>query len=218
MILPQILKIGVSRVTSEESFNYYGSMDSLTYLATASRFLVDRSDAEFLEVEKTLNDFVELSKKDYLQANGSNPPSQFAAWLSLRLTLPTDEYTLTPRWHRDGNMYKPDHKGDVNFKYAVTLLGNPTRMLSESELVKDTMNKYKPQGNFRNQIASELASQSQLELRRGQIVRFSWGQNDSPVHSEPDCLGSDRIFVSVLFGSEEEMRRMCEVRGQNYEN
>lgn len=49
-----------------------------------------------------------------------------------------------------------------------------------------------------------------------QIIRFSWGQPDSPVHSEPDWSSSDRVFVSVLFGSEEELRVMCDFRGDKY--
>lgn len=217
-ILPQNLSIGVTRITCEESYSFYGSIDSVEFIAKASRFLLERSDAESSEVEKTLQEFVKLSRNDYLQTKGPKHPSRIAAWLALRLTHPTDAYTLTPRWHRDGRMYEPDHEGDINSKYAVTFLGNPTRMLAESELVTETMNKYTPQENFESQIADALFSEPQLEIRRGQIARFSWGEEDSPVHSEPDCLGSDRIFASILFGSAEELRRMCEYRCQKYEN
>lgn len=35
------------------------------------------------------------------------------------------------------------------------------------------------------------------------------GQTDSPIHSVPDMKDTDRVFVSVVFGSAREIRDMC---------
>ena len=45
--------------------------------------------------------------------------------------------------------------------------------------------------------------------------RFIWGGEDNPVHSELslDAEGR-RVLMTVLFGREEDVRRMCEFRGQ----
>ncbi|KAL5396706.1 hypothetical protein PMIN04_001609 [Paraphaeosphaeria minitans] len=49
------------------------------------------------------------------------------------------------------------------------------------------------------------------DVEPGQIVRFSWGREDSPVHSEPRMV-TDRVLMTVLFGSERELRSMCKIR------
>lgn len=38
---------------------------------------------------------------------------------------------------------------------------------------------------------------------------FCRGQADSPIHSAPDMKDTDRVFVSIVFGSVNEMRDMC---------
>jgi hypothetical protein len=217
-VLPQILQpIRITRVTSEAAYNYYGSISSSAFIDEASKTLAANSDADLSEVERLLHDFVRLSRTDYLHTRAANARSEIAAWLAVRITKPTEEYTLTPRWHRDGRMYPADRKDDVNSKYATAILGNPTRMLAESDLVYTVMAKYEHgQQRFRKEMAESLFSEPLLDIRKDQIIRFTWGQVDSPVHSEPDCAGSDRIFVSILFGSETEIRKMCEFRGKKY--
>lgn len=64
-------------------------------------------------------------------------------------------------------------------------------------------------------LAESYTSAPRVPIGEGEIVRFSWGRDDSPVHSEPDLVG-ERVFVSVLYGSEEEIRGMCEWREAKY--
>ncbi|KAK8064852.1 hypothetical protein PG994_007490 [Apiospora phragmitis] len=59
-------------------------------------------------------------------------------------------------------------------------------------------------------------ARSVMSWERGQVIRFSWGQDDAPVHSEPDFGGKGRVFVSVLFGGEEEIRDMCRRRRETF--
>lgn len=65
-------------------------------------------------------------------------------------------------------------------------------------------------------LAKKLAEYPEAAVELGQVIRFSWGQRDSPVHSEPDSTGRHRVFISLLFGSEKEIRNMCEMRDEEY--
>lgn len=65
-------------------------------------------------------------------------------------------------------------------------------------------------------LAEKLAEYPEAAVKLGQVIRFSWGQPDSPVHSEPDSTSLHRIFVSLLFGSEDEIRNICEIRDEEY--
>ena len=158
----------------------------------ASGLVSQNSDAAKSAVERTIREFIRLSGEDYIEKKGlstsaslNDPIVPAAAWLCIRMTTPTREYTSIPRWHRDSRMFDSDHEGDINWKYATTLLGNSTRLLTESELVKRVMSE---RGHDRRRLeyAKELASEPLLDVRNGQIIRFTWGQGDSPVHSEPD--------------------------------
>ena len=187
----------------------------------ASELVSQNSDAAKSAVERTIREFIRLSGEDYIEKKGlstsaspNDPIVPAAAWLCIRMTTPTREYTSIPRWHRDGRMFDSDHEGDINWKYATTLLGNPTRLLTESELVKRVMSE-RGHNRRRLEYAKELASEPLLDVRNGQIIRFTWGQGDSPVHSEPD-MSTHRVFISILFGSEKEMRNMCEFRKETY--
>jgi hypothetical protein len=160
----------------------------------------------------------EFTKADYLQEKAlkeipGTAPASVSAWLVIRMTIPTLEYTLMPRWHRDGLMYHSDTDGDVNYKYAITLLGNPTKLLAESDLVRGIV--HGSHQMKRAEYTEKLSSEPVIEAASGEIAKFSWGQKDSPVHSEPD-MNSDRVFISILYGSEREIRNMCELREEPY--
>jgi len=110
-------------------------------------------------------------------------------------------------------MFPSDHDRHIHSKYSVTLLGSPTRILVENELVTAVV---QPKDNFevmRGKYAIRLEGQPMVGVGKGEIVRFTWGRRDSPVHSEPDMDG-DRVFVSVLFGSEAEVRIMIRWRDE----
>ncbi|KAK0712837.1 hypothetical protein B0T26DRAFT_753021 [Lasiosphaeria miniovina] len=130
-------------------------------------------------------------------------------------------------------------------KYAVSLLGPGTRVMAPSPQVNKAitasdaavrvaaeaaMQKEVVAGRAwawllpevdEDRIRADLARQlagcgEQVGFEPGQVIRFTWGQDDSPVHSEPDLSGGDRVFVSVLFGTEDELRGMAEFREVDY--
>lgn len=110
-------------------------------------------------------------------------------------------------------MFQCDVEGDVNSKYATTLLGNPTRVLAESDLVRKVVTGR--HDKKREEYSEQLALEPVLDIKKGEIIRFTWGQTDSPVHSEPD-ENCDRVFISIIFGSQREIRDMCNYRGSTY--
>jgi hypothetical protein len=197
-------------VESDSYYSYYGSLDPVLIVSEAAHFFVRNSDAKNRDIERTLVDFIQITKADYLQEKDlkeipGTPPASISAWLVIRMTIPTLEYTLMPRWHRDGLMYYSDTEGGVNYKYAITLLGNPTKLLAESDFVRDVV--HGRHQKRRAEYAEKLSSEPLPEVERGEIVKFSWGQEDSPAHSEPD-MNSDCVFVSIFYGSEREMRNI----------
>jgi len=106
------------------------------------------------------------------------------------------------------------HGKGKSYKLAVTLMGSPTLLLTETPLVTKVMSK----GNFerrRNELAEELLLEERINLKPGQIFAFTCGEVDSPVHSEPD-ISTDRIFVSMVPGSRDQIYDLTKIRSVNY--
>ncbi|KAH8596165.1 hypothetical protein B0O99DRAFT_621170 [Bisporella sp. PMI_857] len=209
--LPQI-----ANLKSSTCYSHFGVFDLSRLAREACEAVQNNSGVDVTALQQTLTAFLTITRDDYHRYE-RNPLEKIeqlvACWFCIRMTKPTLEYTNAPRWHRDGRMFPSDTDAIVNSKYAITLLGNPTRFLEESNLVKDVM-----KGNQveqRAKFAELLQGEKEVEIGTGQIARFSWGQDDSPVHSEPD-MNTDRIFVSILYGSEQDIRNMCEWREEEY--
>jgi hypothetical protein len=168
-----------------------------------------------------------------------------SCWLTIRAYSATDEFKL-PRWHRDGRMFDCtcfERRTIPHSKYAFTLLGPPTLVLPPSAELdeafdtagrrtwheddsRNLLEASRKEGGIQSPIrlaekkrlflAERLRNFKPVPLEPSQIIRFSWGQSDSPVHSEPDFSATDRIFVSILFGSEKEIKDMCTFRKAKY--
>jgi len=176
-ILPQDLyPLHLTEVTREDTYSYYGASPQVDFIKEAAAFFAENSDAHLTEAENTLYHFFETCKIDYLLAKASNFSPRIAVWFDLRLTLPKEDFTLMPRWHRDGRMYTADNECDVNSKYATTLLGNPTRILRENDLLRKAMKEYGNGTNFREAKAKALMLEPLLELN---IV---FGSDDEIAH------------------------------------
>ncbi|KAF5235638.1 hypothetical protein FANTH_11657 [Fusarium anthophilum] len=233
-ILPE--SIDIPRITSikqQSTLNYYGPVDAS--LATeASKFLARHTDAVELELEPKIKAFLETTQNDCL---GKTEQKQ-ACWLTIRITKPNTAFKI-PRWHQDGPMFKYDQGREdiVRSKYALTLLGPSTLMLQPNEHVFTTQHEaearyywwqdktdgpepsedevYDADDLLRESLGNAFKDTPRVQVGRGQIVRFSWGRDNSPVHSEPDLV-SDRVFMTVLYGSDSELRTMSKWREAAY--
>jgi hypothetical protein len=233
-ILPAVINLPhIKLVKQELAFNYYGPVQS-SIAAEASKFLTSVTDAVGGEAVSAIESFVLTTQNDCVgDANQKN-----ACWLTIRATKPTDAFDI-PRWHQDGRMFPCDegYEDVVRSKYALTMLGPTTLMLQpEAQIFKtfhegefkhfwwfQTSNNHQPTEEEQDQandalrywLSQELEDEPQLQVKDGEVVRFSWGRKNSPIHSEPDLI-SDRVFMTVLYGSEAELRRMCEWRNAKY--
>jgi hypothetical protein len=71
-------------------------------------------------------------------------------------------------------------------------------------------------GDLRSCLVEQLEDAKRVHVKQGDIVRFSWGCENSPVHSERDMV-CDRVFLTVHFGSEKELRGIiCDFRNVQY--
>jgi hypothetical protein len=234
-ILPE--SIDITRITStkqDSTLNYYGSVSGS--LATeAAKFLACHTDAVEQELEPKVKAFLEITQTD---CSGDDAREKNACWLTIRITKPCTAFKI-PRWHQDGPMFEYDKGREdvVRSKYALTLVGPSTLMLQPDEHVfkkqheaearyywwQDEADGHEPSEDemydaddlLRESLGNAFKDTARVQVGHGQIVRFSWGRDDSPVHSEPDLV-SDRVFMTVLYGSESELRTMTKWREAPY--
>lgn len=233
-LLPTLINLPVlTSVKRYSIIEYYGTVDS-PFLAEVVDSLASRTDADPSALTHFLSTFINLTHNDC----PGKDLEKSACWLAIRSTRPSDEWKV-PRWHKDGRMYNYDagREDVVRSKYAITLLGPQTLMLPNTPHIHDTFNngetqhfywrnanppvvttqeeRSNVQEKFRTWLAEQYKDEEKVEMVQGQVVRFSWGHDDSPVHSEPDFV-SDRVFMSILYGSEKEIRDMCSIRDEVY--
>lgn len=227
--------IVIPRITStkrESTLDYYGLADA-SIAAEASNFLARLTDGVEEELKRTIETFLRITQNDCT----GHAEEKRACWLTIRLTQRSTAFEI-PRWHQDGCMYPYDEGREevVRSKYGLTLLGPSTLMLESYGSVCATQREgeaqhfwwrekvahepsedemYDADFKLRGWLAKKFEHTPRVQVGHGEVVRFSWGRDDSPVHSEPDLI-SDRVFMTVLYGSEMELRRMCEWRDVNY--
>ncbi|KAH9896371.1 hypothetical protein F4778DRAFT_265175 [Xylariomycetidae sp. FL2044] len=234
----------ITEIHKDQSPGFYGPFNAQELAARAASLIKANSDADEARTAQVMQDFLELAQRDCLAQHESEPGSEepsaatHSCWLCIRMTRPTDEWVL-PRWHTDGLMFPctcgsgsgsgggspspPPHA-----KYAFTLLGPSTRILATDPEVTSIMHlRTQDEKTGRSvsawdfndpdpRLVERLKGFPEVEVKQGQVIRFTWGRDDSPVHSEPDMSGADRVFVTVLFGTEEELRGMCGWRREGY--
>ncbi|KAM0151691.1 hypothetical protein ACHAQE_008398 [Botrytis cinerea] len=190
-----------------QHYHYYGITSPEVIAAEATKFISDNSRVFKWSVEKTLAKFLALTIQDSKSGCHVNPE---AVWFVVRMTRKSEEFVI-PRWHRDGRMIEcTDTAHALHYRYATTLAGPITLVLEETEVVTQAMKRHVGK---RKETANALAAEKPLEIPRGQIIRFSWGQEDSPVHSEPDLV-AERVFISCIYGSISEIKDITATRRQ----
>ncbi|KAK7178530.1 hypothetical protein DPSP01_003522 [Paraphaeosphaeria sporulosa] len=233
-ILPQNIEIpSLSSVARNTTFNYFGLVSS-PLISRAAHFVFAETDAtDEASLATALQAFLDASHADC----PGTADEKSCCWFTIRLSKPHSGFDI-PRWHQDGRMYAYDEGREAvaRSKYALTLLGPPTLMLPVEDEVfaimaqgekeclwwqgKEEVESTEEEQDrayeaLRVWLAERLKDVKSVVVGKGQVVRFSWGREDSPVHSEPR-MGTDRVFMTVMFGSERELRSMCEMRGAKF--
>jgi hypothetical protein len=221
----------LTRVFENRSGGFYGRFDADALASQAAAFISSNSDGNEELLVQSMHNFLALAQKDCVAlastTEGSGVHVTHSCWLCIRMTLPTDDWFdewFYPRWHTDGRMFDctcPEPKVPHS-KYAFTILGPSTRVMVPNPAVTAVLNMGSETGRAWDQnkpdpeLAKKLAEYPEAAIETGQINRFSWNEHDSPVHSEPDSTKLHRVFVSVLFGREDELRDMCNIRDEEY--
>lgn len=144
---------------------------------------------------------------------------------------------LVPRWHEDGKFF-----GRNNETQFVTTLKGPSTLILENE--KDTKNFYdlrnkeyeeqvklikdnndelkiidviKITEKYENIYRNKLAKAKILQPTNYQGVIFKIGDENSAVHSEPE-VNESRTFISIVTGTEKEIKKLKKTYNSNIEN
>lgn len=231
-LLPDLLKIPPISVKQQGVFDYYGIVNT-PFLDSAAKYLAARTNLTLESASHPLRNFLQTTHADC----AGEDAEKAACWLTIRLSTPNNEFEI-PRWHQDGRMYPYDEsrRNATQSKYGVTIAGPPTLILAHTSpqnvhTIKTGAENYfywrgkdvsttqeerdRAEDQFRAWLAEQFRSEKRLRIEEGRIVRFSWGREDSPIHSEPNLV-SDRVFMTVLFGSENEIRAMAEFRKEPF--
>jgi hypothetical protein len=126
------------------------------------------------------------------------------AWVALRAFTPNGLYDV-PRWHVDGNYYKP-HNFNLP-KFAVTLKGDTTLFYDATEMErKDVMAYYADE--HRELLATRLNKNQIIQTLQEQGAFFVVGDPlRAAVHSEPP-IKQERLFLSMVCGSIEQIAEL----------
>ncbi|KAH6867561.1 hypothetical protein B0T10DRAFT_502333 [Thelonectria olida] len=217
----------LTRVDRNCDRGFYGPFDAQLLASQAAAYIHSSSDANEELLLQVMHKFLSLAQEDCMAeaaaAGSARPQATHSCWLCIRLGVPTDAWVV-PRWHTDGRMFDckcPEPKMPHS-KYGFTILGPSTRVMEPNPAVTSILETGSETGRPWDQnspdpeLAKRLSEYPQATIELGQVIRFSWGQQDSPVHSEPDSTDLDRVFITILFGSEDEVRDMCDFREDEY--
>jgi len=145
-----------------------------------------------------------------------------AAWVTLRASLPTDEFNV-PRWHVDGYYYGSD-EGDQH-KVVFTLKGASTPIADLPENIRTDFNALSKvcrddTPEQRRILAALVEDHFVTSAARGQGSVFVVGPDHAAIHSEPP-IHTARLFFSVMPGTSaqiEELRRDWEAPITTYQD
>jgi hypothetical protein len=165
-------------------------------------------------------------------------PQYDCYWFEIRLSKGSEEYII-PRWHHDGVYF--DTQKDDHFKLVTTLLGPGTLFLKDGAAAREidqeegrrvvhileslqfenheaeVKEARRLQDKRRMSVAKRLDGWERVQPSCGEYARFRVGSGAAAVHSEPDSRG-DRVFVSVLPGTEGELREMAGTWGCTWDD
>jgi hypothetical protein len=146
-------------------------------------------------------------------------------WFEIRVTKAS-----SLRWHTDVNFFSRKSK---QFKFGTTLLGPGTLFLvngsegrsiekHQQDLIREEIDRDIIDEDKKDKARWERSKELQeilvkmfegwavMQTGSGEVVRFRVGDGESAVHSEPDNSTKDRIFVSILPGTEGELKKMAD--------
>jgi hypothetical protein len=160
-------------------------------------------------------------------------------WITIRATTESDEWDI-PRWHMDGNYFQANENGAIKLATvftghgtifqedgdaARTIYGNHQNHLqtlfksrkAENVMENEDDHWYNLEDELRPQLGEALAHLPIASPGPGEYAVFRVGSPppNAAVHSEPPTH-EDRIFISVLPGTEAQVRELAQRWGDEF--
>ena len=178
-------------------FEMYGKLENLE--EELKLFFNDLCDEETAFV--TINAILRVTEKIL---TGSQ---QTSAWFCIRPFCPNEDYRI-PRWHCDGKYFNFHHPSNqrIAYKFAFVLKGAATLFADVPNSEKLLINSLSLEDRL---LADQIVRKYKIESPQiGELAIFRVGDEEKgAVHSEPH-ITVDRLFISILPGSEEEIREL----------
>lgn len=206
--------------------------NNMSYMGKFNADIIATQIQEFLEQlgndnEKSkliVNILINKIIKQYLIGNQSD-----SLWFTIRTYDRATASYIIPRWHTDGNFYKPNEIDPYQLKLAGVFKGPATLFKKyNSELQTKFKSLYKElYSNFdykdrekdisnRKILDNEFKNYEQTSSKFDQVVIFIVGsETRSAIHSEPN-IDRERFFFSVVAGNEEQIRELALRSNQVY--
>jgi len=193
-----ITAVNLARPVPRMTMDYYGALNPERIVKKLAAFLVRNTNANLPEVKKTLHNFINITTENYwslkrLQQPGTSS-TPLGVFISLRLGK-SEKFFKTIDWHLDRRLYAAKDE-QINSIYCMAVLGNGTRVLPESNVANCVRFKgVLHLGEFlKTDVRQLLNKQPLLPVKCGDIIRFTWGEPDSPLHAggKPD---RDRVLL-----------------------
>jgi hypothetical protein len=200
-------------------YNFIGAVSCFqVHPESALEFFAQHTTADLQNCQEILLNFIRLTHSACMGTAEEKSSCHITIFTWKHETASTSP----PLWHRDGPLY-PMKTGTMNFersKYLVTLLGQPTEILVNSpEIMAKATQIYEADLRFDEMLrevqTAGFDTAPQQNVSTGQIVRMTWGEKDSPVHKEP-LVKEDRVFMSVIYGTNKELCELAEWREEVY--
>lgn len=171
-------------------YAFAGNVSTLLSSNEPSTWVSSRTAADPTMLDDIILNFIYLTHQDC----PAQESQKTCALMYIMLYKPNGNPLLGngEGWHRDPPPWPCD--GHVPTRYAITLLGDATKILDPEAGQVPELGRVMPR-LFAGERSAEM----------GQVIRFTMGRMDSPVHAVP-AITKDRVFMNVVYGSEAEVR------------
>ena len=171
-------------------YAFAGNVSTLLSSNEPSTWVSSRTVADTILLDDIILNFIYLTHQDC----SAQESQKTSALMYIMLYKPNGNPFLGngEGWHRDPPPWSCD--GHIPTRYAITLLGDSTKILDPEFGQVPELGRVMPR-LFAGERSAEL----------GQVIRFTMGRIDSPVHAVPS-ITRDHVFMNVVYGSEAEVR------------
>jgi hypothetical protein len=208
-------------IENHKTYEYYGKVNALDYSDIEN--YIEKIGNNDEETIKSIYNSIQKIIKQFMEHYNNKYRSVDSVWISIRPTNPRDDFKI-PRWHRDGKYFTTE-EGEKAYKFVTCLKGPTTLFVTDNEVIakyrevseeetkkkrKLTFDSFEEQikytdENVRPLLADVIGNDYESVPDNHGLIFLVGDPNYGVIHSEPD-KNVDRLFMSILPGSEEQIR------------